>query len=102
MPLTAWPPSGVAWPPAGWSYVEAWPYSALVAAVREWGWTQAAPTATENRNIFGPVRCDQGHTVTGRVLVTPRGARLPFAVCTGAEREALVLWPPFTLGAGTE
>ncbi len=102
MALTAWPPPGVAWPPSGWPHIEAWPYTELLRAVRELGWTQVAPTSAENRNIFGPVRCDKGHTVAGRMLVTPQGQRLPFAVCTGAEREALVLWPPFSLGGGTE
>lgn len=61
--------------------------------LRELGFTKANPTAAENNAYFKNVRCDEGHPCSGIMLVSPGGARYPFAYCTGAvHKSALVLW----------
>lgn len=72
---------------------------ALLRVLREYGFTQSAPTAQEVSEYFNnTVRCDEGHQVTGRMLVAPEnhgGLRYPFAVCNNAaHRQLLVPWGP--------
>ncbi len=100
MPVAWPPPTAPAWPPVGHSSLE---FSDLAAAEQfaaEVGWTYRAPTSQEQRAYFRDARCDDGHQVTGAMLVTPRAA-YPFAVCLGSafERVFLVLWPPFVWGS---
>lgn len=100
---TAWPPASFTWPPpqfpGGCEFYDV----AALTALQDAGFTQAAPTAQENNNIFKTVRCDLGHPVVGRMLVGPDGARYPFAVCNTnhdaaaglLSRAVFFLWAPF-------
>ena len=101
MPLN-WPPvTAPSWPPpeVGTS-LECSDLRTLVAVLRDFGFTQAAPTSAENTAFFNSARCDHGDRVTGRMLVSPSGIRYPFAVCRdAAHRDLLVLWPPYYAGA---
>lgn len=102
---TNWPPATAPpWPPpeigtgpgAG---LECSGLIVLIRHLRELGFTQAAPTAAERNAYFRDARCDEGHTVIGRMLVSPGGTRYPFAVCAEAtHRDLLALWPPYYCG----
>ena len=99
-----WPPtSGTypTWPPpefAGGFYASEW--LTLIRRLQKDGWTHAATTAQERQAFFNSAQCGAGHNVIGRMLVSPDGTRrYPFAVCNNAaDRELLVLWPPYTCG----
>lgn len=102
--LTNWYPTGApAWPPPGVgrlefksiSDIEAW-----VRLVKSQGIADIDnPTNQERNNYFNPARCNEGHTVTGRMLVMG-GQRYPFCVCDNQQhREFLVAWSPFFWGA---
>jgi hypothetical protein len=83
-----WPPAGIpAWPNIGAST-----YDGTLALLVELGWSHRAPTSQERTAWFQPVRCGDGHTVVGRILVAPNGDRFPAALCSGAHREALAPW----------
>lgn len=97
------PPQGTypAWPPPefiGDYAASDWP--TLLAALRALGFTHAAPTASERSTFFNSVRCGDNHAVAGRMIISPDGARrYPFAACNNAaDRECLVLWPPYSTG----
>ena len=98
---TNWPPvTAPVWPPPeiGTSF-EAGDLRSLVEALREAGFTHAAPTSAERTAFFTSARCDHGHQVTGRMLVSPSGVRYPVAVCNNTtHRDVLVLWPPYYMG----
>ncbi len=93
------------WPPAAGSY-PTWPPAELqttwlsfsdvqtgIAVLQQAGFMRANPTSTENNTFFKNVRCDEGHPCQGIMIVSPGGARYPFAYCTGAtHKSALVLW----------
>lgn len=101
MPLVNWPPATApAWPPPGYTLLE---FTGILEGqqwVDEHGWTRRNPTNAERTAFFNSARCQQGHTVTGRMFVNPaNNVAYPFALCTGVEQEALVLWPPYTAGA---
>lgn len=92
MPAVNYPPANApAWIGLGCSDLRH-----LILVLRdEMGWTQAAPTATENNAIFKNARCDEGHAVVGRMFVSPEGVRYAFAVCNNAaHRQLLVPWGP--------
>ncbi len=98
---TAWPPATApAWPPAGFAALE----FSDPGAVRDFaafvGWTARSPSSAEQRAFFRDARCDDGHSVTGIVLVAPSGT-FPFATCAGVDGQSvfLVLWPPFVWGS---
>jgi hypothetical protein len=100
MPLTNWPPTSPypSWPPPeiGATVQQ---YSGLRALLNEliaMGFTRANPTSAENSAFFQGVRCDEGHLVTGQMVVSPDALRrYPFAICNnGGHRQLLVLWPP--------
>lgn len=104
MPPTNWPPSTYPpWPPpellAEWQS-----YSSLRALANELvslGFTLDNATPQENQSYFQGARCDEGHQVTGRMVVSPSGTRYPFAVCrNGAHRDFLVLWAPYNQAFG--
>ena len=74
----------------------------MIAHLRMRGWTDAAPTNQERTRYFDAVRCDEGHPVVGRMLVSPEGVRYPAAACNtqhhpqvGKSRALFYLWPPF-------
>jgi hypothetical protein len=102
MPLN-WPPATAPpWPPPEISatWLSASDVRTLVAVLHEAGFTQVAPTSAERTAFFNAARCDHGHQVTGRMLVSPSNVRYPFAVCNNAaHRDLLVLWPPYYAGA---
>lgn len=66
------------------------------------GWTVRAPTNAERNAYFADVRCEQGHQVSGVMVVDTRPGGLTYPVacrCNNAgHKEGLVLWPPFTVG----
>ena len=105
MPIN-WPPATAPiWPPpelttTGFSCSD---WVVLIQELKSFGFTQAAPTGPEQSAFFNSARCDDNHSVIGRMLVNPSGViRYPFCVCNnGAHREMLVLWPPFTCGTLT-
>lgn len=103
---TNWPPAGApTWPPPEIGPLQCSDLKSLILALREAGFAQAAPTAAENQAYFNNARCDHGDRVVGRMLISPGGARYPFAVCNDAgHRDLLVLWPPYYAGfrAGLE
>lgn len=114
MPVQNWPPTGApAWPPPEMSttWLSASDISSLMAAleIRVRGkptekFTTAVPTPSERTEFFNAARCDEGHQVTGRMLVNPSGTtRYPFAVCNNAaHRQLLVLWgPDYCMGSGS-
>lgn len=100
MPLN-WPPVGNVVPPFSASDWDA--LLSLAEELIEAGWTHRAPTGGENASIFNDARCDLGHIVTGRVLVSPGGQAYYFAACNtnhheqvGQKSRAILLpWPPF-------
>lgn len=96
MPLVNWPPATYpAWPPPEIS--EAATLTELARFLQSRGYTVANPTNAERTAFFpNSVRCDDGHTVNGRMIVSPNGStRWPFGVCTNVgHRQALVLWRP--------
>jgi hypothetical protein len=101
MPLN-WPPaSAPSWPPpeletSGLSTSDLLTLARILLAL---GFTHAAPTNAERIAHFRDARCDEGHTVTGRMLISPSGVRYPVAVCMGAtHRDVLVQFPPYYLG----
>ena len=98
MPVLNWPPlSAPAWPPAGFGgRLEFADIRVLLLVLRdEYGFTQSAPTTAERTAYFNAARCDEGHQVTGRMIVSPSGTRYPFAICQNAShRQLLVLWGP--------
>jgi hypothetical protein len=73
---------------------------ALLDCLRDMGFTHAAPTGAERNLFFRDTRDDDGHSVLGRMLVSPGGTRrYPFCVCQDPQhRELLVIWPPYTCG----
>ena len=100
-----WPPlegTYPSWPPAefGGVWLSCSDWQTLVRTLQEAGFTHAAPTAQERAAFFNSVLCGNGDQVIGRMLVSPDGSRrYPFAVCkNAADRELLVLWPPYTCG----
>lgn len=97
MPVAWPPPAAPKWPPPG--YGGRLEFATLNDAQQfcvENGWTVRAATAKEQRDYFTNARCDDGHQVTGALLVTNTGAAYPFAVCLGPAglRVFLVLWGP--------
>ena len=103
MPINWPPPTAPSWPPS--EINSAWfscsNIRTLVETLREAGFTHEAPTSAENAAYFSAARCDHGHTVIGRMLVSPDGLRrYPVAICRDAtHRDVLVLWPPYYCGA---
>ncbi len=100
MPV-AWPPStALPWPPSGYAGAQVADLDALTELATDAGWVVRAPTSQESRTFFRDARCDDGHSVTGVMLVTPT-AVYPFARCNGTtgQRVFLVLWPGFVWGA---
>lgn len=102
---TNWPPAGVpSWPPA---VLETTGFVAgdlrtLVLELLALGFTHEAPTNAERVAFFNQARCDHGHTVVGRMIISPNGTRYPFAICSDAgHRDVLVLWAPYYSGAGS-
>jgi len=101
MPIN-WPPTGIpSWPPpeleTDWFSTS--DLRTLILELQERGFTQRAPTVQERNAFFRDARCDDGHQVTGRMLVSPSNIAYPFAVCNNAtDRELLVLWPPYSAG----
>jgi hypothetical protein len=102
MPIN-WPPSGTpSWPPEEISDV--WfstsNLRSLIDILLENEFTHEAPTGVENTQYFADARCDHGHPVIGRMIVSPDGLRrYPIAVCnSGVHRDVLVLWPPYYCG----
>src|SRR5574343_270279 len=99
---TNWPPaSAPSWPPP--EILDVWlSFSDLPTAVRTLlaaGFTRTVPTSAERTAFFNSARCDEGHQVTGHIIVSPSGVRYPFAVCRGGtHRDLLVLWPPYYCG----
>lgn len=100
--MVNWPPATFPpWPPpemettwASFSEIKI-----LLRTLQGLGFSQSIPTSAERNQYFRDARCDENHTVIGRMLVSPDGTRrYPFAVCTGTERELLVLWPPYSCG----
>lgn len=96
----------IGWPPTPLPPVppfEAWGWDALVAlgeSLKQRGWTTRNPTAQERNQIFDLIRCDLGHTATGRYVVAPDGTEYPMAACsTGHGREnrraVFTCWPPY-------
>jgi len=99
---TNWPPlTAPSWPPTELNTTgfETSDLRALAEILRDAGFTHAAPTAAERNIYFRDALCDHGHTVLGRMLISPSGVRYPVAVCTDAtHRDILVLWPPYYCG----
>ena len=97
MPVVNWPPATA---PA-WGKIYFSDLRVMLRELQSEGWTHAVPTTAE-RNTYFPnsVRCDEGHTVTGRMIISPAAVRYPFAICTNAaHRQLLVLWgPDFCMG----
>jgi len=101
------PPPGVypAWPPpeigSGWFSCDNW--VTLARELLDLGFSHAPPSGAERNQFFRDARDDDGHSVIGRMLVSPDGLRrYPFCVCNNpAHRELLVLWPPYTAGSLT-
>lgn len=104
MPMN-WPPATApSWPPPEISptQFETSDIKILTRILLMVGFTQAAPTTAERTAFFTQARCDHGHQVTGRMIISPGGARYPFAICNDAtHRDLLVLWPPYYAGAGS-
>jgi len=105
MPVNWPPPSGTypSWPPIelGADAVSFYSLWMVGNTLRKLGFTQEAPTPSENSLYFSnSVRCDENHQVIGRMLVSPDGLRrYPFAACVNAQhRDGLVLWPPYYAG----
>jgi len=98
MALVNWPPAtGPSWPPPGYTNLEAGSLTDAQDLIQQVGATTANPTNTERNTYFRDARCEDGHTVTGIMVVWPNGTRYPFARCTDAtHRQALVLWDPYT------
>lgn len=106
MPLTNWPPiSYPTWPPQELqtNSFEACDLITLIRELQHDGFSLDTPTPTENNTYFKAVKCDEGHNIIGRMLVSPSGIRFPFAVCTNSShRQLLVLWGPnYCMGAGS-
>lgn len=109
---TNWPPATAPpWPPPelGFQVFEASDFTTLQAMLGEIAgkisvlWRVATPTTAENTACFKDARCDHGHQVTGRILVSPLGVRYPFALCNNAaHRDFLVPWPPYYCGTGSQ
>jgi hypothetical protein len=102
---TNWPPATAPpWPPAELN-IGSWESSDIISLARDLkalGFTQSAPTTAERSLYFNSARCDHGHGVTGRMIISPGGVRYPFAVCNNAaHRDLLVLWPPYYAGCGS-
>lgn len=93
---TNWPPSNQypVWPPV--EIGTEIRFSSIQAGINlliEYGFTRANPTAQENNAYFKNVRCDEGHSCQGIMMVSPLGVRYPFAYCMGAtHKSGLVLW----------
>lgn len=102
---TNWPPATAPpWPPpeASTTGITTGDLRALALLLLELGFTHAAPTTAERVAFFNQARCDHGHSVVGRMLISPGGTRYPVAVCSdAAHRDVLVLWPPYYCGAGS-
>lgn len=100
---TNWPPATApAWPPQelGTTWFSAATLRDLIQELLTAGFTQAAPTSAENNTFFKSARCDHGHQVVGRMIISPAGVRYPFAICNNSgHRDLLVLWPPYTAGS---
>lgn len=101
---TSWPPATApAWPPpeVGTSY-EASDLRTLAEALLRAGFTHTAPTTAERSAYFRDARCDHGHAVIGRMLISPSGVRYPVAACNDTtHRDVLVPWPPYYCGFGS-
>lgn len=102
MPIN-WPPAGApSWPPPEFEAVDfsASDLTRLMGYFAHQGLPllTAAPTPDEHNQFFRDARCDEGHTVTGRMLIIG-GVRYPVAVCDEpAHRDCLVQWPPYYCG----
>lgn len=102
---TNWPPaSAPSWPPPEFGErCEASDLRTLVRALQESGYTLSPPTPSERNAFFRDARCDDGHPVLGRMVVSPGGTRYPFAVCQDpAHRALLTLWEPYEAGWQSE
>lgn len=103
MALVNWyPPGAPAWPPPGYSVLEFSGMPALESWALHAKYTGEAdidnPTVQERNNYFVPTRCNQGHQVTGRMVVIG-GVRYPFCRCNDPQHnEFLVPWVPFSWG----
>lgn len=96
--LTNWPPTDA--PP--WIDLQTSDWRTLVAEMQERGWTVDNPTGGERNKYFKDTLDSDGHSVRGIMVVSPGGARYPFAVCDDLSHlELLVLWPPYTCGSLT-
>ena len=102
---TNWPPATAPpWPPPEISstWFSASDIRIMVRILLDAGFTQAAPTSAENTAFFKSARCDHGHQVVGRMLISPSGVRYPVAACNdGNHQDLLVLWPPYYAGCGS-
>ena len=96
---TNWPPATPTWPPPGYSNLEASSYELAIEILQEVGAQVVDPTGSENRTYFRDARCDEGHAVTGKMVVWPNGTRYPFGLCntqhSDGTRHGLVLWFPY-------
>ena len=104
MPIN-WPPaSAPSWPPPEISatWFSAGDLRCLVSVLLKAGFTHVTPTTAERNLYFTNARCDHGHTVLGRMLISPSGGRYPVGICNNATHlDVLVLWPPYYCGAGS-
>lgn len=65
----------------------------MVKSLARKGFRRETPTSEENAAYFTGVRCDEGHLVTGTMIISPGGVRYPFAICNNStHRTGLVLW----------
>ncbi len=102
----------MAWPPTAGTY-PAWPppefladsmacsgLYALLIELRRFKFTRQNPTTLENQTFFSGNTCNEGHSITGTMLVSADGTRrYPFAICrNAAHRQLLCLWPPYFMG----
>lgn len=100
---TNWPPP-IPWPPLELTDGEftAANLKVFIKVLLEEGFTHEAPTQAERNHYFKDARCDHGHQVVGRMLISPSAVRYPIALCRGAShKDVLVLWSPYYMGAGS-
>ncbi len=97
-PNAAWPQ----FPPNRYSFSR---LSAAAETLQQEGWTLSNPTGQENNKYFRDATCDDGHPPGAKsMLVAPAndpdvpGQRFPAFICNGPHQEAVVFFPPWSLG----
>jgi hypothetical protein len=104
MPVNWPPPNAPQWPQG----TEGTDLDNFIVALRVAGWTEAAPTNQERTAYFNEARCDSGHPVVGRMIISPEGVRHPAAACntnhglTIRSRALFLPWFPFYLNTFAE